>query len=129
MSGTTRELINRIRRDHPLSDLTTVGSDDAKAVCRSCWNWGDPVGPCDALKAATILDLFDRTGDAERTASDPDDADDWLRHRMASILERTANALNGPPPPLTWWSWHDLPELAEKLRASEAELDPDAPRD
>ena len=35
-----------------------------------------------------------------------------LRERMADILRRTAVALRGPEPPLTRWSWHDLPERA-----------------
>lgn len=37
---------------------------------------------------------------------------DALRDRMASLLSRTAVALRGPEPPLTRWSWHDLPERA-----------------
>lgn len=44
--------------------------------------------------------------EAERTD------DDALRERMADILKRTAVALRGPEPPLTAWSWHDLPERA-----------------
>ncbi|MBP7610126.1 MAG: hypothetical protein KA760_11550 [Steroidobacteraceae bacterium] len=35
-----------------------------------------------------------------------------LRERMADLLSRTAVALRGPEPPLTRWSWHDLPERA-----------------
>jgi len=35
---------------------------------------------------------------------------DELREKMAGILSRTAVALRGPEPPLTRWSWHDLPE-------------------
>ncbi len=37
---------------------------------------------------------------------------DKLREKMAGILSRTAVALRGPEPPLTSWSWHDLPERA-----------------
>ena len=37
---------------------------------------------------------------------------DKLREKMAGILSRTAVALRGPEPPLTRWSWHDLPERA-----------------
>lgn len=37
---------------------------------------------------------------------------DALRERMADLLHRTAVALRGPEPPLTRWSWHDLPERA-----------------
>jgi hypothetical protein len=51
---------------------------------------------------------------------------DALRDRLVGILSRTAIALRGPEPPLTRWSWHDLPERAEaaiaeveRLRAAE----------
>ena len=37
---------------------------------------------------------------------------DALREKLAGILSRTAAALRGPEPPLTRWSWHDLPERA-----------------
>ena len=37
---------------------------------------------------------------------------DALRDKLAGILSRTAIALRGPEPPLTRWSWHDLPERA-----------------
>ena len=37
---------------------------------------------------------------------------DALRDKLADILRRTAVALRGPEPPLTMWSWHDLPERA-----------------
>ena len=40
------------------------------------------------------------------------DEEDQLRAIMADLLTRTANALRGDPPPLTSWSWHDLPERA-----------------
>jgi hypothetical protein len=35
-----------------------------------------------------------------------------LNDKLAGILSRTAVALRGPEPPLTRWSWHDLPERA-----------------
>lgn len=37
---------------------------------------------------------------------------DALRDKLAGILSRAAVALRGPEPPLTRWSWHDLPERA-----------------
>lgn len=37
---------------------------------------------------------------------------DGLRDRLASLLSRTAVALRGPEPPLTRWSWHDVPDRA-----------------
>lgn len=38
---------------------------------------------------------------------------DELISRQGEILRRVANALNGPPPPRTAWSFHDLGEKAE----------------
>ena len=35
-----------------------------------------------------------------------------LSDRLSDLLSRTAVALRGPEPPLTRWSWHDLPERA-----------------
>lgn len=35
---------------------------------------------------------------------------------LADLLTRTADALKGPPPPLTSHSWHDLPEVAAALK-------------
>lgn len=37
---------------------------------------------------------------------------DDLRERLGDLLRRTAVALRGPEPPLTRWSWHDVPERA-----------------
>ena len=39
-----------------------------------------------------------------------------LREKLANILRRTANALHGGPLPNGLWSFHDLPELATKLK-------------
>lgn len=45
-----------------------------------------------------------------------------LRERQADLLRRTAVALRGPEPPLTRWSWHDLPELAAELHKDATRL-------
>ena len=37
---------------------------------------------------------------------------DSLRDRLADLLTRTAVALRGPEPPLTRYSWHDIPDRA-----------------
>lgn len=50
-----------------------------------------------------------------------------LADLMSDTLRKVANALNGPPPELTSWSWHDLPEraqeLVEKIAEQEAALE------
>ena len=38
-----------------------------------------------------------------------------LCDKMADILTRTANVLKGEPKPLHRHSWHDLPEVAQRL--------------
>lgn len=43
------------------------------------------------------------------------------RDKLADILTRTANALKGQPTELTQHSWHDLPEVAQKLKAAQQE--------
>ena len=41
-----------------------------------------------------------------------------LCDKLASILERTANVLKGAPKPLHRHSWHDLPDVAQKIVAA-----------
>lgn len=41
------------------------------------------------------------------------------RDMLADILTRTANALKGPPAELSAHSWHDLPEVAQRLKAAQ----------
>lgn len=47
----------------------------------------------------------------ERLRADADE-NNALRERLAGLLAGVALALRGPPPPLTLWSWHDLPDRA-----------------
>ena len=53
----------------------------------------------------------DTNADVEELRRDLAD-NEALRDRMEDLLTRTANALRGAPPPLTLWSWHDLPARA-----------------
>ena len=41
------------------------------------------------------------------------------RDQLADILTRTANALKGQPAELSSHSWHDLPEVAQQLKAEQ----------
>lgn len=47
---------------------------------------------------------------------------DLLRERMDRLLTRTACALKGDPAELSMHSWHDLPEVAERLKSQRDEL-------
>jgi hypothetical protein len=46
-----------------------------------------------------------------------------LIQRQGELLRGVANALKGPPPELTTWSHHDLPEVAAELKAKVQELE------
>lgn len=72
--------------------------------------WADDL----RFAAAEIARLRARVAELEAERDD----DDALRERMSDILKRTAIALRGPEPPLTAWSWHDLPERAAAAIAS-----------
>ena len=67
-----------------------------------------------ASAAEQIDRLRARVAELEAERAD----DDALRERISDILKRTAIALRGPEPPLTAWSWHDLPERAAAAIAS-----------
>lgn len=77
--------------------------DELRTAAARKWN-GDPAAQRAGLFARAAAEVEDlRRNLAEGDA---------LRERMADILSRTAVALRGPEPPLTRWSWHDLPERA-----------------
>jgi hypothetical protein len=59
-------------------------------------------------KDRLLLEAADALEEARRDL----DENEALRERMAGLLNRTAVALRGPEPPLTRWSWHDVPERA-----------------
>jgi hypothetical protein len=46
-----------------------------------------------------------------------------LCNQLADILTRTANALKGAPSPRSRHSWHDLPDVAQRIVAARAALE------
>lgn len=46
-----------------------------------------------------------------------------LCDQLADILTRTANALKGAPRPRSRHSWHDLPDVAQRIVAARAALE------
>ena len=46
------------------------------------------------------------------------------RDKLADILTRTANALKGQPAELSSHSWHDLPEVAQQIKAAQQQQEP-----
>lgn len=63
----------------------------------------------------------------KRVARERDEAE-ALVLRQATLLLRTADALKGPPPPLSQHSAHDLPEVAAALKGQLAETEAEARR-
>ena len=55
--------------------------------------------------------LAEAADEIQRLTEELCEGDD-LRERLGDLLRRTAVALRGPEPPLTRWSWHDVPERA-----------------
>lgn len=88
------------------------------------------LGLADELDDSPILDGPSMAGNAIRELlTEIDQAYEWadekshpLITRQGDILSGVARALNGPPPPLTSWSHHDLAEKAEEL-VHRAEID------
>ena len=74
---------------------------------------GDPAAQRAGLFSRAAAEIEDLRRDLDENAA--------LRERMADLLRRTAVALRGPEPPLTRWSWHDLPERAAAAVAEERE--------
>lgn len=95
------------------------------AVARACavpcpYCAAAPNRPCTSSSRARLsVPHAARFRAADEADAEPDPGDEYraLTDRLADLLRRTADALNGPPPPLTAWSWHDLPEKAAAWRA------------
>lgn len=83
----------------------------------------DPCSECDGYEVVIVngeevhCATCSLQAEVERLRAEADEANELLE-RMTSILHLTANALHGGPLENGWWSWHDLPELAERLRAA-----------
>ncbi len=61
---------------------------------------------------ATCREAIARLKELEEDVAD----EAGVREKMHVILTKTVNALKGKPKSLTAHSWHDLPEIAEKMR-------------
>ena len=93
-----------------LADYKSRGMTDPE--CESC--------STKDLRHRAAAELRRLAVEAETLRVDADECD-ALRAKLADTLTRTAEALKGPPPPLHAWGWHDLPEIASKLRTDLAE--------
>jgi len=95
------------------SGLDCLGPQDQpkEAVQRLIeWEHKLALDPAISAEAAALLNQRPPAP----TAQPDSEADELqaLNDKLSSILSRTAVALRGPEPPLTRWSWHDLPERA-----------------
>lgn len=52
--------------------------------------------------------------------------DAYVIERMGKLLAEIAIVVNGPEPPLTRWSYHDLPEKVRALRQAQHPAPPPA---
>ena len=95
----------------PLVPERDVLEELQRAAARK-WT-GDPNAQRAGLFARAAAEVEELRRDLAENAA--------LRERMADLLSRTAVALRGPEPPLTRWSWHDLPERAAAAVAAERE--------
>jgi hypothetical protein len=69
--------------------------------------------PTNDVSAENLRYVLRKLGVTSATdPTDDDDEDVQLRQRLADLLTGVAKAFRGDPPPLTLWSWHDLPALA-----------------
>lgn len=87
----------------------TLNTRDLKILASDFMSHQLSRGIADCEKAGEAL--FDAATEIDRLRGVLDEVD-ALREQLADILSRTAIALRGPEPPLTRWSWHDLPERA-----------------
>lgn len=90
----------------------------AAAAVAALWAQGDAPAQCVAFDAVTAEDavaLLMRDNAALRDREQEVADLDALVHRQGALLLATADALKGPPPPLSQHSAHDLPEVAARL--------------
>ena len=86
--------------------------------CVISWGGNNVFGDRDSITEVKSLVEF------EAARKGPDARDEEIEElqaqgdRQAQLLSRIAVALRGPEPPLTRWSWHDLPERALELKSS-----------
>lgn len=84
--------------------------------CIMSWNGNNVFG--DRKSITEVKSLVEFKAARKR----PDERDEEIEElqaqcdRQAQLLSRIAVALRGPEPPLTRWSWHDLPESALELK-------------
>jgi len=96
LAALVRQLAQSLKKHHPESDLAK------RAV--------------DYLKRHGLQGSPLRT---EAQSTDPDE-DAYVIGRLGKLLAEIAIIVNGPEPPLTRWSYHDLPDKVRALKALNA---------
>lgn len=119
MADITEQLAERTRLLHVAEDeidrlRARVAELEADAEVGRKWRADSSLESWFPFTAEELKKAKSRIAELEAERAD----DDALRERMSDILKRTAIALRGPEPPLTAWSWHDLPERAAAAIAS-----------
>jgi hypothetical protein len=73
---------------------------------------GHPVAASCTIDYCQYFDLRCRLRELQ---ADRDESDQ-VRERLSTLLDASAVAVNGPEPPLTKWSFHDIPEKVAALK-------------
>jgi hypothetical protein len=88
---------------------------EAATILRQFNEWRrEPLGTLPTPDVSRIGEAIDAAIEIIESAEE----DRALRDKLAGILKRTANVLKGEPKPLHLHSWHDLPEVAQRLVAA-----------
>lgn len=72
------------------------------------------IAEVEQVSAAILERLQTIDRDNKQLTEDLEDAMHII-DRQGQLLDRVCDALKGPPPPLTRYSFHDLPELAAQM--------------
>ena len=103
---TPTETVSRLRR---------LADDWRKEEKQLCEKFGEEIVP-QSMRARMIRNT--QALDAAIEMIDSAAEDRALCDKLADILTRTANVLKGEPKPLHRHSWHDLPNVAQRLVAT-----------
>ena len=80
-----------------------------------------PANQVDDINVADMPTIGCVNHDCDKCKAQQQEIDELTAQRdfLADILTRTANALKGQPAELSSHSWHDLPEVAQQIKAAQ----------
>jgi len=100
-----------------IADFATMNiPDDLKGLAKEVMELNEKNQYSMLLPVIGVAMLIDRITRLEEQAFERQsdlEEEDKIRNRLAQLLTETANALHKGPKENGFWSWHDLPKLAE----------------